>query len=360
VTTSSSSYDGAIIDCDVWAQKATFSLIAPYLTASWREWLRIGEPIPNGSPIEVPESQYFVPGGALRQAAAGEDPRAGLRDYLDRHRIDRAIFNPGAATSVSGLASPLLAADTASAVNDWTANEWLTADERLLGSIVVAPHNAARAADEIRRAAANPRMVQVVLAYPPRLLGDRTFDPIYAVASELGLPVMLQAGGDYSGTNPGISAIGNPTSLLEAFVAWVYAAQPHLISLILNGVFERFADLRVVFNGFGVAWLPSVLWRLDHEHRTGRVPMPASLARRPSEYLHSQVRFTTAQLELPEDRETLSDLLSATGADDLLVFASGQMRNGSDAELDTLPSGWRERLAATAADLYPRSVREAA
>lgn len=358
-----SSSEIPVIDCDVWAQKATFTLIKSHMPSSWRDWLRIGERIPNGNPTELPESQYFLPGPALKRASDGHDPRADLRDYLDRNHIQRAIFNPGAATSVAGLASPLLAADTASAVNDWTAEDWLSVDERLLGSIVIATHDPPRAAAEIRRAGANERMVHVVVAYPPRLLGDRLFHPIYDAASELGLPVVLQSGGDFSGSNPGLTAMGNPASLMEAFVAWEYAAQPHLISLILNGVFERFPRLRVVLNGFGAAWLPSVLWRLDHEYDAGRVPAPVSLERRPSEYMREHIRLTTAQLELPDDPSALAGLLSSVGAERLLVFASGQLRGEPETDLQTLaalPPDWHEQLHRTAAELYPHVTRQLA
>lgn len=362
-TSLSSSNEASIIDCDLWAQKATFALIGPYLSSSWRGWLRIGEEMKTAiSKIDFPESQYFVEGPALKSAASGGDAVADAVAYLDRNAIQSAIFNPGAASSLAGLSSPLLAAATATAVNDWTVGEWLEADRRLLGSIVVSLGDPRQAAEEIRRTAANERMVQVVFAFPPRSLGDRAFAPVYDAACETGLPVMLQSGGDYSGTNPGPSAIGNPTSTFEAFVAWEYGAQPQLISLITNGVFDRFPSLRVVLNGFGVAWLPSVLWRLDHEFRAGRVQAPPGLKRLPSEYVTDHVRSTTAQLERSENPDHLAALLSLIGGERLLVFASGQLRGdpATDlAALDALPDGWREQLHANAVELYPIAAREA-
>jgi predicted TIM-barrel fold metal-dependent hydrolase len=352
-----------VFDCDFWAQKATIALIAPFMSSSWREWLRVGETLPTGGAMQLPESQYFVELGAVKRAAGGQDPAAETRDYLGRNGIGLAVFNPGAATSVAGLASPMLAVEVARSVNDWTVAEWLGVDGRLCGSIVVAPHDPRQAAAEARRAASNERMVQIVVAFPPRLLGDRFFDPLYEAACELGLPIVLQAGGDYSGSNSGLSAVGHPSSMFEAFVAWEYGGQPQLISLVCNGVFDRFPRLRVVFSGFGVAWLPSVLWRLDREFARGRVPLPASLERLPSEYINDHLRFTTAQIELSEEPGELVELLSMVGGQRLLLFASGPQRDDPASDLEALlalPRDWQGQLYRTAAECYPRAVLESA
>jgi predicted TIM-barrel fold metal-dependent hydrolase len=341
-------------DVDVWGEKPRFATIASHMPDTWREWLRLGQDFEAGGKTELPESQYFLEGPALR-AAADANPQAALSEYLERQGISRAIFNPGAAASVAGLASPLLAAEVAHAVNRWTLEEWLAADDRLSGSLLVSLADPAQAAQEIRDMASTERFAQVAVAYPPRLLADRRFYPVYAAAAEVGLPVMLQAGGDFSGSNGGITAVGHPTTTFEAHLAWQYAAQPHLIGLITNGVFDRFPGLRVVFNGFGIAWLAPVAWRLDDEFQAGRIAVPESLTRLPSEYLADHVRFTTAALELPEPSDRLAELLAATGLDRLLMFGSGPLREVGERELHplpALPSDLVARLTSTADALY--------
>ena len=343
-----------LFDVDAWGEKPRFATITQHMPDAWREWLRLGQDFEAGGKTELPESQYFLAGPALREAADA-DPQAALSAYLDRGAVRRAIFNPGAATSLAGLASPLLASEVAHAVNQWTLKEWLATDERLLGSLVVSLGDPDRAAEEIRQMASEGRFAQVVVAYPPRLLADRTFHPIYKAAAEAGLPVMLQSGGDYSGSNPGVTAVGHPTTTFEAFLAWGYAAQPHLIGLITNGTFDRFPGLRVVFNGFGIAWLASLVWRCDDEYRSGRVAVPRSLTRLPSEYLADHVRFTTAGLELPSESGQLSELLSAIDADRLLMFASGPLRDVGERELhplQALPTSLMKQLPMTATELY--------
>jgi predicted TIM-barrel fold metal-dependent hydrolase len=352
---------GEIVDADLWVQKASFSLIGPYLPSSWRQWLRIGERLPTGGTIELPESQYFVPGPALKRGQTLEDPQSEVGRHLDLTGLRAAVLNPGAATSISGLASPLLAAEAARAVNEWTADRWLQDDGRLLGSIVVSLTDPRRAAQEIRRAAtADARMAQVVIAYPPRLLGDRWFHPIYEAAAEASLPIVLQSGGDYSGANPGLTAVGNPVTPFEAFVGWEAGGPPHLVSLILNGVFDRFPQLRVVMSGFGVAWLPAIIWRLDMEYRAGRVSAPVSLTRRPSEYLSDHVRLTTSTLELPADPGDLERLMSMVSGERLMVFGSGPLRGDEPDGLAEVPLGWYEHLRRNSAELYPAVARAAA
>lgn len=313
------------------------------MPAARREWLLADVP----SPAErFPESLYFVAGDHLTEAAAADDPRALASTYLERHGLTRAILNPGAASSVSGYASPVVGSEMARAVNDWTIDKWLDANDRLLGSIVVSPRDPARAAAEIRRAGADERMAQVLLAYPQQLLGSRMLYPIYEAACELGLPVNLQAGGAYSGSNAGLTMVGDSASSFEALVSWEFAAQPHLSSMVVQGAFNRFPELRLVLSGFGVAWLPSLLWRLDHEYRVARAqPVPA-LAALPSELVRKHVRFTTSPLELPASIEQLVRLLSLVDGEQMLLYGSGAL--GADdpqALLAALDGTGRERVA---------------
>lgn len=326
-----------VIDVDFWAHKPAMRELAPYLDAGWREWIRADE---NGRPAKLPESQFFIAGAAL----AAEDPLMAARERLDALGGGPAILNAASASSVSGYGNPVLSTAVARATNEWTAS-WLERDARLRGSIVVSPRDPARAADEIRRAGEDRRMLQVLLSYPQQRLGDRRLFPIYEAACELRLPVMLEAGGAYSGSNQGLTMIGDPTSTFEALVSWEFGAQPHLLSLLTSGVLDRFPELRVVFSGFGVAWLPSLLWRLDDEYRRQRVARPATLTRLPSEYVPEHVRFTTAALELPADPAELAALLATVGGETLLVYGSGPlMGDEGRAFLDAAGPKWARRV----------------
>ena len=87
--------------------------------------------------------------------------------------------------------------------------------------------------------------------------------------------------------------------------------------LILDGVFDRFPDLRCGVIEMGASWVPSLMARLDYAHRSFRKtePMLAELSLKPSEYIRRQVRFT------PYPGEDVGSMIALTGPD-LYLFSS--------------------------------------
>jgi predicted TIM-barrel fold metal-dependent hydrolase len=338
-----------VLDCDLWACRPSIRDLSPFVDESWHEWLRLGEDAPP-SAFELPDGQYFVAGSAVVGAAGTDDAVARLRAHLDAAGARVAILNPGVASGVSGLSNALLAAEVAKAANDWSANTFLDRDDRLRGSILFTDREPERGAEEIRRVGGDPRMLQVLFAYPSYLLGHRALRPVYEAAAELDLPVMLQAGGDFSGSNGGVSPYGRPGgSVLEALVGWEYAGQPHLVSLLLSGTLDRHPGLRIVFSGFGVGWLAPLLWRLDSEVAAKRVPAP-ELERLPSEQVAAQVRFavTADDVSFPQ----LDEALETIGGRGLLLYGSGPRRETGTA--DGVPGTLRSVAQANAEAAYPR------
>jgi predicted TIM-barrel fold metal-dependent hydrolase len=324
------------IDSDHHLPRATLGTIMPFLPLRWQKYLSTG-----GSPDRLghrlPEPPYQPQDPAPAGAAQVDE----VRRLLDERAIEAAVLNPRDAAGVGALANPDLGAAAAAATNDWLAKTWLDVDPRFKGSIVLSLRDPKQAAAEIKRWAPDPRMVQVLLAWPPGLLSDRSFLPVLEAAAEAGLVLTLEAGGAYAGANKAMTPVGFPLSELEFRLGAEYTAQPHLAALILNGVFERLPGLKVVFSGFGIAWLPSLLWRMDDEYERGRFGR-AELPRPPSEYVRSSVRFTTQTVELPAQTADLVTLLSLVGGQELLLYASGDPKDPvPDAFADALPSGWR-------------------
>jgi predicted TIM-barrel fold metal-dependent hydrolase len=362
--------DARIVDVDFRTTPVTTQLIAPYLSAAYRDLLRL-DGVPRGkltTSWSLPSTIYRephagAPSGAYRDAVytvGSDDPveqseryaeeLAGAAAALDRNGIARAVLSTGAAPDLSGIGNPYLSTEIVRATNDWLLEQWLPADDRFLASIVVSGIDPHAAGAEIRRVGSDARIVQVAIAFPPAPLGNRILHPIFAAAEELDLTVSLEAGGAFTGSNRGIAGPGIPATLFEHEIGWNAAAQPHVLSLVAEGVFEKFPRLRLLLNGFGAAWLPSLLWRMDAEHAAGR--LPKSTTRPPSEYVRDHVHLTTGGLELPAEPEQLETLLALVGADRLLVFGSGAGRRELEgtAPLSALPESLRRLVLVENAD----------
>ncbi|MEZ4615642.1 MAG: amidohydrolase family protein [Caldilineaceae bacterium] len=207
----------------------------------------------------------------------------------------------------------------ATAVNQWQVEQWLEQESRLRASIVVPSQNPQRAAAEIERWGDHPGFVQVVL--PVRSdapYGNLRYDPIYAAATKHDLVVGIQYGGA-----PGhpSTPVGWATTFVEEYAGMAQVFQSQLMSLIAEGVFDRFPTLRITLIESGFTWLPSLMWRIDKEWKGLRHNTPW-VKRLPSAYMHDHVRVTTQPVDAPPDPKQLRQILAQLDSDEMLLFAS--------------------------------------
>jgi predicted TIM-barrel fold metal-dependent hydrolase len=85
------------------------------------------------------------------------------------------------------------------------------------------------------------------------------------------------------------------------------AFQAQVVSMVVEGLFERFPALRVVLVEGGFGWLPSLMWRMDKHWARLRGEVP-HLTRPPSEYVREHLWVTTQPIEEPPDRASCWDL----------------------------------------------------
>lgn len=230
--------------------------LTQFLGSEWIDYYGLGrETRPDGH-LPLQDSPFESTSPWVRHDQTVPSVVAELRD----RGVRRAVLSPTTVRSVSGFGNPRFGMAVARAVNEWQMEEWFDSDDTFLGSIVVTARDANIAAAEVHRLAQHPRMVQVLLAYPPVLLGDRSLHPLYAAASSHGLPVSLMAGAGFAGANGGLLSVGHPVTDEEYRLTWHALAAPHLASLLAQGTFRRFPELHVILSGFGVSWLAPFLW----------------------------------------------------------------------------------------------------
>jgi predicted TIM-barrel fold metal-dependent hydrolase len=109
-------------------------------------------------------------------------------------------------------------------------------------------------------------------------IGDRHWDPLWAVAQEAGLPVHFHIGnGGVTGISPERQAAhGRAGTQAFAAVDLFMKNGVQCADLITSGLLPRFPDLQFVSVESGMGWLPFVLEAADYSYlgafRSGRRP----------------------------------------------------------------------------------------
>lgn len=315
----------AIADCDIHPRPAGASVggvskaLYPYLPKRWREQVEAfgvtyrqpwekGSAYPKGQPQACRRDAFLPDGGS-----PGSDLRFMAQQHLDPNNVRLGILNP--LNSGQGATNPALSAAITHATNEWQKAEWTSRDRRLRASVVVPYEDAAAAVKEIELRAPDMDFAQVLLlSRTAEPLGQRRYWPIYQAAAAAGLAIGIHAFGNGGWPN---TAGGWASYYIEEMVGHAQAQQALLVSLILEGVFESIPSLKVVLVEGGLAWAASLGWRLDAQWRKLRQEVPY-LKRAPSEYIRSNVWFTTQPVEEPEPRSHLAETLDWIGWDRVL------------------------------------------
>jgi predicted TIM-barrel fold metal-dependent hydrolase len=307
----------AIIDCDVHNEMDSEKDLYPYLSTRWLEHLKtFGMRGYSGS--NYPRFVNRLVGtNPPSGRAAGSDSSFARVHLLDTWNIHYAILNP--LTGVGRQLNPYFDAALASAVNDWQVADWLDQDARYRASMIIPFEYPELAVAEIERRASDKRFVQVQFSGRPREpMGRFKYWPIYEACEKHGLAVMSHAFG--SGGQP-ITGAGWPSFYIEDHVGPAQSIQANIISMVVEGVFERFPGLKLVSVENGLAWAASLMWRLDSTYHQLKSEVP-HLKRLPSEYVRAHCYFSTQPMEEPPHPQDFLAMLEQIGAPDNIMFAT--------------------------------------
>jgi len=260
--------------------------------------------------------------GGSRWDASASQPEHVKEQLLDRygHRFALLTGNNGA---VAGSPDPEYAAAVCRAYNDFTIEKWLPADERFIMSMMVPQQEPEFAVREIERLAGHPRIKSIEFwgAAERIPLGQRYYWPIYEAAERHNLPICVHPSTINTIAAPATSAAGNLTNYLQAHCVLPQFYQAHVVSLVLEGVFEAFPGLKFALIEGGYSWAAHVIWRMDKEYKGLRQQAPR-LRRLPSEYVREHVRFGTQPIEEPKNPKHLVQIVDMLGGPEMLMYAS--------------------------------------
>jgi len=307
-----------IVDCDVHPGPVNVDEIRGYMAQPWRDRYSGGGRGFFGNPVHGARLDSSPPSGG----PPGSDPDFLRKQLVEEYGVAYAVLLPRAFCNLHP--DPDFGTAIAAAYNDWLADTWLgkyNSDGVFKGSITVAHQDPHAAAREIERWAGHPHFVQVMTDSGARApFGQRQYYPIYEACEKHNLPLAIHPGTDGMGVNEQPTP-GYPTHYIEWHTCLSLGFQAHLVSLLTEGVFERFPGFKVVLVEGGVAWLPALMWRLNAEWKALRTEVPWVL-KPPSEYLPDHVRLTSQPLESPEKAAHLLAVLDMMDAERLLMFSS--------------------------------------
>jgi predicted TIM-barrel fold metal-dependent hydrolase len=175
------------------------------------------------------------------------------------------IYGPEYDLWLDGI-DPALQAAMVRAYNRWGAEMREASSGRVLTSSPVPLNDVSRAVEEIRYAH-DELGIRAFWARPNymnhRNLGDRYYDPVYELLQDLDCAFATHEFMGLRGQTEGADRF-------FTFTEWHTAVHMHeamnaSLSMIVQGVFERFPRLRVSYMEAGCGWLPSWLHRID-EH----------------------------------------------------------------------------------------------
>ncbi len=330
----------AIIDVDI-HERADLNDIVPYLDPKFRHYITECGWVPDRS---LPYAQLTV-GGLDRADAKTPDGRPGgsdlgllreqlLDEYDHEYGILTGWLNAGALHP--GWAEFKTALMTA--YNDWQIENWLDKEDRLVGSININPYDPQGAVREIERLAAHPKMVQVMIYIGPTdsALGEPQYHPIYEAAARHNLVVSIH----HSENSP--TALGFHRYFIEWHTAVPQVFMSEAISLIFNGVFDKYPDLKVILVEGGFSYVPHLMWKADQQYRELYAEVPW-VKRLPSDIIRAQMRFSTQPIE-EFTAHQFNQIVDQMGSDELICFSTDYPHWDFDNPLESLPADLSEDL----------------
>jgi len=284
----------------------------------------------------------------------GFDPHQRIKD-MDIEGIDVAVLYPTIGLYFGAVEDRGLIAAICRAYNNWLADYCKPYPERLKGIAVVPLQYVDDAVIEMRRAVNELGFKGIFIRpnpYKGRNLDHPDYDPFWAEAERLGVPVAIHEG---AGTiMPTVGAERFDKWFFYQIISHVFEQKLACLTVLGSGLLERFPKLKVVFLEAGCGWLPSWLERMDdfYEELSWNVPW---LKAKPSEYFFRQCHISCEAGErmLPATIEALGD--------EHIIFASDYPHHdskfpGAVAELqdreDISDGAKRKILAENAQHLY--------
>ena len=219
----------------------------------------------------------------------GYDPTEHVKD-LDIDGQDVSIVYPTEGFLLFGIPDGELLDAICRSYNDWVGEFCGAIPKRIKGIAMINSDDVQVATKELERCAKMGFVGAMIPVYPipGQLYDNPVYEPLWAAAQDLGMPLSLHI-------NSNRFLFNEPDTGRAAFECNVdYWPRMSLTDIIISGVFERYPKLQVGSVEHELSWAPHFLDRLDYTYTDRMPPKLDSTPRGPS--THPMVRFKDSVL----------------------------------------------------------------
>jgi hypothetical protein len=317
-------------------------VLLEYFSEYWLDYFK-------GARIQVSTARLYPPQAPIsarpEARASGSFPPRSFEaldaQLLQPYQPEKVILNCNAGF-LAGK-NPYYQEALCHALNEWIRDTWLDKDDRLRASIVVPSLYPEAAALEIDRLANDKRFVQVLLPVATETpWGNLRWRPIHEAAARHGLPIALHAWG---ALGTAATPTGYARNYYEDYLLNSQHAGPEqVLSLVTEGVFDRYPELRVNLVECGFTWIPSLMWQFDKDWKSLWREVPW-LKMRPSDYVRKFFKATTTPCLIPSDvpHDQVAQMATMLRASEFLMYSSDYPHDHGDDSLMVLLDSMGEK-----------------
>lgn len=311
-------------------------------TIAWHEIIRyIEDPVVRDNAIRYYEQRMGAPPYGLNgdfglryQSVGGRIPMSDDRREIvnepDVHRdvvltqramdslgIDYMVVFPTSMLFLGMHPQPEMEVWLSRAYNRWMVDNLLAADDRIKALAYIpfnTPEEAVRTVEEFGNQKGVIGFSVASTRYKPVHHND--YMRLYATIQDFDKPLAFHSG--YHWQDPSLATMNRFLGMHALGFVWCNLV--HATNWILNGIPERFPNLKPIWVESGLAWIPFLMQRLDDQFLMRQSEAP-QLKRLPSEYMRENCWYTTQPMETTH-RRALEVTMDMINAETQLLFSS--------------------------------------
>lgn len=239
-----------------------------------------------------------------------------MRRSMDTMGVDYQVIFPTAMLHLGMNPMEDIEIYMARAFCRWLTEKVLPEDKRFLGLAYLPFNDVAESERIVREFGANPQICGfTICAVRHKPVYHNQYMRLYAMIEETGKPLVFHAGPHWD--DPSFAQLNRFVSMHA--LSFVHYNLIHMTNWIINALPERFPKLKLLWVESGLAWVPYLMQRLDHEVLLRPSEAPG-LKRMPSEYM--QDMYYSSQPMEQWDKTMLEATMVKMKAETQLLYAS--------------------------------------